>query len=550
MPYQWKNDCAREELNIGIQIWRKIVSVEESFDRAEEAMLHLEKALNLEPETKDPSIYMALADVYVSLADHLKNVNEEKKKEFAAKALKMGVEALKLDKNELTRNDLYIAYRSVGMSFLLLGGYGINLAIRFFTLCLEKCGYSKEMEGMITFSKNKLFENYPEIDITLDGFGHANMVSEKPPVCVMEVPLNRYLPNLIDFYQPAILAITFDSGPPENPTARSYVYYFYKDKPEEHRQPDDILTFKVRFDDPSKVDMVDKYLGGMAFGPKNAPPLADRHLWQPGWMTNEGKAESAQYIGEQFKKYGRESDAEIALKLMEDEPTAREDIPEILQRDINVPNITEYLNWRLPDREQGSIEDVAELSVELRDYGYVKLNQVDEAILRSYDAVMAHEGKYFLKDTVNYGDYLGQIGVVRTALEFTNDDYLKKRTEGYGSRAWRIRIEEFRHLVNETGRHSVIKPLIKPEKPKLQKSGCFIATAAFGTPLAKEVLLLTEFRDEFLSQYFIGRKFIRLYYDFSPRVASYIDTKEGLRLLLRNFLISPLVAGVKFIKSL
>ena len=54
------------------------------------------------------------------------------------------------------------------------------------------------------------------------------------------------------------------------------------------------------------------------------------------------------------------------------------------------------------------------------------------------------------------------------------------------------------------------------------ESGCFIATAAFGTPFQREVAILCAFRDHILASSSLGKLFIRSYYILSPRVAALI----------------------------
>jgi len=71
--------------------------------------------------------------------------------------------------------------------------------------------------------------------------------------------------------------------------------------------------------------------------------------------------------------------------------------------------------------------------------------------------------------------------------------------------------------------------------------GCFIATAAYGTPTAEEIDVLREFRDVVLLKSTIGSEFVTLYYRFGPPVAEFIAGHELLRTLVRELLIDPIV---------
>ena len=63
--------------------------------------------------------------------------------------------------------------------------------------------------------------------------------------------------------------------------------------------------------------------------------------------------------------------------------------------------------------------------------------------------------------------------------------------------------------------------------------GCFIATAAFGSPLAPQVQLLREVRDTYLLPYGPGRVLVEWYYAVSPGVAGVIGRSETLRAVVR-----------------
>ena len=79
--------------------------------------------------------------------------------------------------------------------------------------------------------------------------------------------------------------------------------------------------------------------------------------------------------------------------------------------------------------------------------------------------------------------------------------------------------------------------------------GCFIATAAFGSYMEPDVMVLRNFRDEHLLTNSLGRKFVDFYYKHSPPVAHVIARHEGLRTATR-WALSPVVYGVKYIRLL
>jgi alpha-tubulin suppressor-like RCC1 family protein len=72
-------------------------------------------------------------------------------------------------------------------------------------------------------------------------------------------------------------------------------------------------------------------------------------------------------------------------------------------------------------------------------------------------------------------------------------------------------------------------------------SGCFIATAAYGTPMAEEIDILRRFRDEYLLTNPLGQGLVNIYYKVSPPVAEFITEHPGLKPVVRAGL-SPAVA--------
>jgi hypothetical protein len=64
-------------------------------------------------------------------------------------------------------------------------------------------------------------------------------------------------------------------------------------------------------------------------------------------------------------------------------------------------------------------------------------------------------------------------------------------------------------------------------------AGCFIATAAYGSALEPQVVLLRVFRDQYLLTNPAGRAFVRWYYRTSPPVAAQIRQSPPLRGFVR-----------------
>jgi hypothetical protein len=66
--------------------------------------------------------------------------------------------------------------------------------------------------------------------------------------------------------------------------------------------------------------------------------------------------------------------------------------------------------------------------------------------------------------------------------------------------------------------------------------GCFIATAAYGSVFADEVIHLSRFRDSYLLTNAAGRRFVNFYWKLSPPIARYIENKEWAKGIIRQVL--------------
>ena len=75
----------------------------------------------------------------------------------------------------------------------------------------------------------------------------------------------------------------------------------------------------------------------------------------------------------------------------------------------------------------------------------------------------------------------------------------------------------------------------------IEPGGCFIATAAYGTPMAHEVQILRDFRDGYLLPNPVGQAFVNFYYTLSPPIAEFMTDHPSLKPMVRVGLV-PAVA--------
>jgi hypothetical protein len=72
---------------------------------------------------------------------------------------------------------------------------------------------------------------------------------------------------------------------------------------------------------------------------------------------------------------------------------------------------------------------------------------------------------------------------------------------------------------------------------------CFIATAAYGTPMAGEVEILRQFRDEYLLTNPVGQAMVDIYYRVSPPIAEFITEHPALKPVVRAGLLPAVTVG-------
>ena len=82
--------------------------------------------------------------------------------------------------------------------------------------------------------------------------------------------------------------------------------------------------------------------------------------------------------------------------------------------------------------------------------------------------------------------------------------------------------------------------------PNLPNTGCFIATAAYGSYSASQVQALRKFRDQYLLTNTVGRAFVGWYYTYGPIGAQFLNEHPGWKPVVRIALI-PAVGAALFL---
>lgn len=83
----------------------------------------------------------------------------------------------------------------------------------------------------------------------------------------------------------------------------------------------------------------------------------------------------------------------------------------------------------------------------------------------------------------------------------------------------------------------------------LTDDSCFIATAAYGSILEKQVVVLRQFRDSYLLTNTAGQHLVALYYSFSPPIADIIRGNAGLQTAARAALFPAVLLALFFVKT-
>lgn len=125
---------------------------------------------------------------------------------------------------------------------------------------------------------------------------------------------------------------------------------------------------------------------------------------------------------------------------------------------------------------------------------------------------------------------------VDRALEHFPDNgaYLNTKAlllaEGKNDKAAALKLLEKAHAANPRD------ITIESNLQNIKSNGCFVATAALGSPSHPTVVVLRDWRDNYLMQKTWGRAFVDYYYKVSPDLSKAIERKPLVKRLIRNVL--------------
>ena len=74
------------------------------------------------------------------------------------------------------------------------------------------------------------------------------------------------------------------------------------------------------------------------------------------------------------------------------------------------------------------------------------------------------------------------------------------------------------------------------ESTSRSSGGCYIATMVYGDYDHPQVMVLRDFRDSVLMKHFLGRKFVKLYYAYSPRLVEHLKDCTRINTVIRHIL--------------
>jgi hypothetical protein len=129
--------------------------------------------------------------------------------------------------------------------------------------------------------------------------------------------------------------------------------------------------------------------------------------------------------------------------------------------------------------------------------------------------------------------------------------WLRLSMQEINQAGYQATVDEARMNVYVSQLQSPPPPVTPPGSPESEPFPfeCFIATAAYGTPMAEEIQILREFRDEYLLTSPVGQALVDFYYRVSPPIAEFITEHRSLKPIVRVGLMPAVVMSTVVVNT-
>jgi hypothetical protein len=143
-----------------------------------------------------------------------------------------------------------------------------------------------------------------------------------------------------------------------------------------------------------------------------------------------------------------------------------------------------------------------------------------------------------LQSLIDFGEYNPVLPSGHPFTGVQSSDYWSSTTNAdITSTAWRVYMSDGSAVSDDKSSGYFVWPVRDATAEEEGVSECFIATAAYGSPIKHNVNILREFRDRFLRVNVIGKGFVRLYNTCSPPITDFISNHDNLRMIVRVILL-------------
>lgn len=153
----------------------------------------------------------------------------------------------------------------------------------------------------------------------------------------------------------------------------------------------------------------------------------------------------------------------------------------------------------------------------------------------------AHKAQINQKNLFQLSDEVAQL-VIALAIKHANND--STGSASFGAKGLFDRISTFKMAPDTLNRFLKNREILAQNSRQQSQFGCYIATMVYGSYEHPQVLILREFRDNFLASFLLGRLFIKFYYKYSPQWVAMLRDNDRINSIIKKCLNQ----AIKYIK--